>query len=309
MSRLTNEQKLGVMKSLRKVVNMKLRVSKIKKGSMEPLTNDEEFKYEYEDEEEQVVQDSQPPTPPPQQEQEEEEVEVEKPSPPQITEKWWRRPTGILVDSGIYLLPGKEFWNALRNVKENQCSIEEGQRRLEEAIRQQKHFTSEKGKYEMLSLSQVNRPEESNGEVYERLCTCCDMVILLRIWLEHVKSHFHQISYKIKLCLLGFCWYKNINKPVHDPSKCVECVHRMQENRNYSDPLENIQEYKQYNDHEFIQMNEDIEDVEKLLNKYTCKVCDIKCHNQEYFDNHLKGKKHRNNTNKRPSTAKDTPST
>ena len=186
---------------------------------------------------------------------------------------------------------GPEFWKAIRELKGS--TISEHQKHLEEAVRKQKHFVSHQGRFEMLSVNEVEMPEESNGEVYERYCTSCEMTITLAHWLNHVKTQYHQIKFKTKVALLGFCWYKQPNINVHDPSDCSECMRRMQLNRNYCDKLENIKEYRQGEDEEFLEMQKDIKEVEKVLNKYNCELCNVKCHTEEYFSNHLKGRKHK----------------
>ena len=186
---------------------------------------------------------------------------------------------------------GPEFWNAIREGKGS--TISEQQKHLEEAVRKQKHFVSHEGRFEMLSVNEVEIPEESTGEVYERYCTSCEMTIPLVNWLNHVKTQYHQIKFKTKVALLGFCWYKQPNINVHDPSDCSECMKRMQLNRNYCDKLENIKEYRQGEDEEFLEMQKDIKEVEKVLNKYNCELCNVKCHTEGYFSNHLKGRKHK----------------
>ena len=207
VSKLSNKQKLGVLKSMKKVVNMKLRVSKIKKGSMEPLNAEEEFHYEeedqqvtkedYEDEEQQVTNDeyeedqqvteeeyeNEEQVTNDEYEEDDEDKEIHK-NVEKVKEEIRNKGPGSVDMMSV----GPEFWSALRELKLRKCDISEGQNILEAAIRKQKHFISHAGRFEMLRLSEVSVPQQSTGDVYERFCSACDMNVPLKDWLSHVKT-------------------------------------------------------------------------------------------------------------------------
>ena len=100
------------------------------------------------------------------------------------------------------------------------------------------------------------------------------------------------------MTLLGFCWFKEPNRNVHDPSDWDECLRRMQECRNYKDKFEDIKAYRQYEDEDFLEMQRDIEEVNKVLNRYNCELCQVKCHSEEYYVNHINGRKHKESIRK-----------
>ena len=91
------------------------------------------------------------------------------------------------------------------------------------------------------------------------------------------------------------CWYKVPHKPVHDPNDCEVCIKRITENKKYSDPQENVLEYRSEKDEEYMDMLETIKKIEKLNNKYTCETCQVKCFTEEFYNNHVNGRKHKAN--------------
>ena len=83
----------------------------------------------------------------------------------------------------------------------------------------------------------------------------------------------------------------------------------MQETKNYSDPQENVLEYKSENDEEYMDMLETIKKIEKLNNKYTCKICQVKCFTEEFYQNYVNGRKHKANVGKKTNGKKRTATT
>lgn len=250
---ITMEQKESAERTLKKLIDMRARVRKLNQGNDEPLTDAEKFNFDTDTtdmdmEEEDMEEDMK------EEKQEEEELEEEEDDEDkeiQVTKdedkEIHKRVQEVKEDirnkgpgSIEMMTVGPEFWSALRELKLRKCDISEGQNILEAAIRKQKHFVSHAGRFEMLRLSEVSVPQESGGDVYERFCSACDMNVPLKDWLSHVKTQFHQIQYKTKVTLLGFCWFKEPNRNVHDPSECDECLRRMQVNRNYTDKYEDI---------------------------------------------------------------------
>ena len=205
-------------------------------------------------------------------------------------------------------LPRSPFWKSLEKAMKLD-NPNEGQKLLTQCIIEQEYFVTDNGRAGMFCIKDVGPPVESNGETYERYCFSCGTFVPLRLWMEHVKCPYHQIKFKTHLTLLGFCWYKVPHKEVHNPSECDECVRRMGINKHYSDKLENILEYKQADDEEYMEMMETVSKIEKLNKKYECDLCNIKCHTEEYYQNHINGKKHKHNLEKSKSKKPNNPPT
>ena len=154
------------------------------------------------------------------------------------------------------------------------------------------------GMYRRITMADTNGPPANIEEyVYNRYCQFCDRQISVKSWPEHIKSLYHQVRLHLNKFVVCYCWIKNINIDIHNPNNCQECTKRYNEQKETDTKMFDPGYYREEDDEEYqevIKLHQKLDQMtEDEKNKWTCKICDVKCYSEEYYENHLKGKKHR----------------
>ena len=132
-----------------------------------------------------------------------------------------------------------------------------------------------------------------------RSCYGCKIHIDVLSWPDHVQSFFHQVKYKIYLTLLSFCWYGNKYRKPHYTKGCNECESRTKAHFFGSDihPHHNVYTYDVDKDEDYMfikKIDKHIaENPTREMKEFYCEVCDVQVYNADYFEAHLKGRRHR----------------
>ena len=139
--------------------------------------------------------------------------------------------------------------------------------------------------------------DEKHDDFDLRECACCDAKIFIGDWPEHVKSYYHQIMFKYRLKKLAFCWAGNKQIVPHRVEECNTCQKRQKELRNNKDIclLDDMVVYNPAEDPEYQAYLERSKALSSpgTSDRYTCVPCEKYNLSKEFYDCHLKGKKHK----------------
>ena len=258
--KISDEERMNILRILKKLVDMRLRVRKIRRGSMEPLTPSEEFSMELpkqDTEEEDTEQEE---------ETEDDEDLTADPNQPDILDA---------MDSGSfheseYVLEACSAVGSYPPVfckTINECknlSVSEGHEKVKNCFKSLSYLVRDDNKFKRLRLSDVNPPQHGSGSAYERYCMSFTMSVPTQKWPDHVRSTFHQINFKIRLYLLGLCWNGDKQIPVHQLSTCKMCKIRIDNTKKYQDKDEDILYYQEGKDEELIEIKETLDTLQKM---------------------------------------------
>ena len=88
-----------------------------------------------------------------------------------------------------------------------------------------------------------------------------------------------------------------MNIPIHDPNTCDECKIRFADEKKKDKSMYDPLIYQAELDEEYLEIKSVLEKLEELTkkekDKYYCECCDVRCFSEDFYANHMKGRKHK----------------